>query len=63
MVDKMTILVLYLYQIGGREMKNTEAHLHITMTEKLKKELEKEAIEKGLTLSMYVRMLLSERGK
>lgn len=44
-------------------MNNYNANLHITVTEEVKKQLEKEACEKGLTLSMYVRMILSEREK
>lgn len=37
--------------------------IHIRIDEKLKKELEEEAKNKGLTLNAYVRMLLIERSK
>lgn len=37
--------------------------IHITISDILKKELEKEAESKGLSLSAYVRMILTERNK
>jgi predicted HicB family RNase H-like nuclease len=37
--------------------------LHIKIDDDLKKQLEQEAREKGLSLNSYVRMLLIERGK
>lgn len=37
--------------------------LHIKVDEELKRELEKEAKAKGLSLNAYIRMLLIERGK
>lgn len=37
--------------------------LHITINENLKKELEKEAKARGLSLAAYIRMLLIERKK
>lgn len=37
--------------------------LHIKIDDKLKKELEKEATIKGLSLASYIRMLLIERKK
>ena len=40
-------------------MKNTE-HLHITLTEDLKRRLEELAYEKGFNLSTYVRQVLIE---
>ena len=42
-------------------MKKT--YLHIQVEEDLKKKLEDEAKQKGLSLNSYVRMLLIERGK
>jgi len=43
-------------------MKNT-AHLHITLTEDLKKKLEEKAYKEGFNLSTYVRTLLVEAVK
>lgn len=43
-------------------MKNTE-HLHITLTEDLKKKLEELAYRKGFNLSTYVRQILIEAVK
>ena len=43
-------------------MKN-DTNLHIPVSKDLKEKLQKEAFEKGLTLSTYVRMILIERGK
>ena len=37
--------------------------LHIKLEDDLKKELKKEAEEKGLKLNTYIRMLLLERNK
>ena len=37
--------------------------LHIKIDNNLKRELEEEARQKGLSLNAYVRMLLIERGK
>lgn len=37
--------------------------LHIKIDDKLKRELEKEAAIKGLSLASYIRMLLIERKK
>ena len=37
--------------------------IHITIDDGLKKELQKEAQEKGLSLTSYIRMLLKERDK
>jgi len=37
--------------------------LHIKIDDNLKRELEEEARQKGLSLNAYVRMLLIERGK
>jgi antitoxin component of RelBE/YafQ-DinJ toxin-antitoxin module len=37
--------------------------LHIKIDDDLKKQLEQEAKEKGLSLNSYIRMLLIERGK
>ena len=37
--------------------------LHIKIDNDLKKQLEQEAKEKGLSLNSYIRMLLIERGK
>lgn len=37
--------------------------IHITIDDKLKEELEKEAKAKGLSLNAYIRMLLIERKK
>lgn len=37
--------------------------IHIRIEEDLKEQLEKEAKEKGLSLSAYIRMILIERGK
>lgn len=37
--------------------------IHIKLDDSLKKELEKEANEKGLKLAQYVRMILKERKK
>jgi antitoxin component of RelBE/YafQ-DinJ toxin-antitoxin module len=37
--------------------------LHIKIDDDLKKQLEQEAKEKGLSLNAYIRMLLIERGK
>ena len=37
--------------------------IHIRIDEEVKKELEQEAKNKGLTLNAYVRMLLIERNK
>ena len=37
--------------------------LHITIDDELKKELQREAKEKGLSLNAYIRMLLIERKK
>jgi len=39
------------------------AKIHLEMDEKLKKELQVEAKQKGLTLCAYIRMILIERGK
>lgn len=40
-----------------------EEILNIKIESKFKRELEKEAKEKGLNLSSYVRMILTERNK
>jgi predicted HicB family RNase H-like nuclease len=37
--------------------------LHIKIDDDLKKQLEQEAKQKGLSLNSYIRMLLIERGK
>ena len=37
--------------------------IHLRLDENLKKQLEDEAKEKGLSLTAYIRMLLIERGK
>ena len=37
--------------------------IHIKIDNELKKQLEKEAKEKGLSLTAYIRMLLIERNK
>lgn len=37
--------------------------LHIKVDDNLKKQLQNEANEKGLSLSSYIRMILIERGK
>lgn len=37
--------------------------MFLNIDEKLKKELQKEAEEKGLTLTAYIRMILKERNK
>ena len=37
--------------------------VHISISDELKKELEKEAKSRGLTLNGYIRMVLIERGK
>lgn len=37
--------------------------IHIKIDDKLKRQLEKEAKEKGLSLNAYIRMLLIERNK
>ena len=43
-------------------MKNKK-YIHIQIDDKLKKELENESREKGLSLNSYIRMILIERGK
>jgi len=48
-----------LYNYNGKE----EKMIHIRLEEDLKKQLQKEAKEKGLTLCAYIRMLLIERKK
>lgn len=37
--------------------------IHIKIDDELKKELQQEAQEKGLSLTSYIRMLLKERNK
>lgn len=37
--------------------------IHIVIDDELKKQLQKEAKSKGLSLNSYIRMLLIERGK
>lgn len=37
--------------------------MHLNIDDELKKELQKEAQEKGLSLTSYIRMLLKERNK
>ena len=37
--------------------------IHIKINDDLKKQLENEAKEKGLSLASYIRMILLERGK
>ena len=38
-------------------------YIHFLVNENLKKQLQKEAKEKGLSLNAYIRMILIERGK
>ena len=45
------------------KMKGRWKMLHIKLEDDLKKELKKEAEEKGLKLNTYIRMLLLERNK
>ena len=40
-----------------------KTYIHFQVDENMKKELEKEANEKGLSLNAYIRMLLIERNK
>lgn len=44
-------------------MKKNDANVHIVINSDLKKKLQEEAFEKGVPLSTYIRMIISERGK